>query len=393
MRKSSLDFSSYDAMLPTDQVQKKTERSHEENQERAYIAASRRTDRSLEARVQSARMASEIHKKRTGKGFRISEEIVLKEEMYEEEDDDLPRSYRLLGPSMQTSSPDMNHRVEAYLSNKFAMSAMLARTNEEWRQNEINKLFAQSFPNIGGRNGNSNGDRHGSPGSGSDNQVPQHTMTQAQQAQRAQLAQQFQHMQQIQQAQQQMQQAQQAQQAQQPVPPQMPSNFAQANQYYNSTYQHNRNQSFSGTPSYGSPTHDDFRQRHHSAETQFTPVPENPQSQTYSNRSMSPVDLGSSRSAFTTELPTEAKMLMGDMDYQSYQNMFAGDACYGSTDVPRANMKLEPDDQLFSPMNDSFDINDIKWDSMAQSTSPMDDWSTFINDGAWDDDQAQLGPQ
>lgn len=36
----------------------------------AYIAASRRSDRGLEARVESARHASEIHKKRTGHGLR-----------------------------------------------------------------------------------------------------------------------------------------------------------------------------------------------------------------------------------------------------------------------------------------------------------------------------------
>ena len=38
----------------------KTERSHEENQERAYVAASRRSDRGIEARIKSARMAAEI---------------------------------------------------------------------------------------------------------------------------------------------------------------------------------------------------------------------------------------------------------------------------------------------------------------------------------------------
>ena len=128
-----------------------SERSHEENQERAYIAASRRADRSIEARVQSAKMASNIHKKRTGKGFRITEEIVIKEEMYEEEDDDLPRSYRLLGPHMQTDSAELNSRVEAYLSNRLTMSALLARTDDTWRENEINRLFAQSFPNLGQR--------------------------------------------------------------------------------------------------------------------------------------------------------------------------------------------------------------------------------------------------
>src|ERR1700712_3878221 len=54
----------------------------------AYIAASRRSDRSLEARMESARRASEIHKRRCGRSFRITEEAVLNEEMYEEEDPD-----------------------------------------------------------------------------------------------------------------------------------------------------------------------------------------------------------------------------------------------------------------------------------------------------------------
>jgi len=61
-------------------------RTHGENQERAYIAASRRTDRSMEARMESARRASDLHQKRTGKRLRITEKIVQMEEMYEEED-------------------------------------------------------------------------------------------------------------------------------------------------------------------------------------------------------------------------------------------------------------------------------------------------------------------
>ncbi|XXH02005.1 hypothetical protein Hte_008370 [Hypoxylon texense] len=117
----------------------KTERSHEENQERAYIAASRRADRSLEARVQSARQASEIHRRRTGRGLKVSEEIVLKEEMYEEEEDDLPRHYRYLTSHLQTNSPDMNNRVNAYITTQTAMATMA-------RYNEVNRLFSESFP-------------------------------------------------------------------------------------------------------------------------------------------------------------------------------------------------------------------------------------------------------
>ncbi|CAG8603365.1 2614_t:CDS:2, partial [Gigaspora rosea] len=58
----------------------------EKNQERAYIAASHRGDRSMEARIESARKASEIHKKRTGKALRITPEDVRNEEMYQEID-------------------------------------------------------------------------------------------------------------------------------------------------------------------------------------------------------------------------------------------------------------------------------------------------------------------
>ena len=116
-----------------------TERSHEENQERAYIAASRRADRSLEARVQSARMASEIHRRRTGRGLKVTEEIVVKEEMYEEEEDDLPRQYKYLTAHLQTNSPAMNNRVNAYITTQAAMATMA-------RYNEVNRLFSESFP-------------------------------------------------------------------------------------------------------------------------------------------------------------------------------------------------------------------------------------------------------
>jgi hypothetical protein len=84
-------------------------------------------------------MASEIHKKRTGKGFKISEEIVMKEEMYEEEDDDLPRQYRALAAHLHTSSPEMNNRLTAYLTNRVAMASLA-------RQQEVNRMFAEQFP-------------------------------------------------------------------------------------------------------------------------------------------------------------------------------------------------------------------------------------------------------
>lgn len=117
----------------------KTERTHEENQERAYIAASRRSDRSLEARVESARRASEIHKRRTGRSLRVTEQDVVNEEMYEEEDDDLPMQYRRLTAHLQTGSVDFNRRLAAYLTNQVAMRSAMDRM--------INNSYAQQYPN------------------------------------------------------------------------------------------------------------------------------------------------------------------------------------------------------------------------------------------------------
>ncbi|KAF2229136.1 hypothetical protein EV356DRAFT_22246 [Viridothelium virens] len=116
----------------------KTERTHEENQERAYIAASRRSDRSLEARVESARRASEIHKRRTGRSLRVTEQDVVNEEMYEEEDDDLPMQYRRLTAHLQTGSADFNRRLAAYLTNHVAMRSALDQA--------ITSSYAQQYP-------------------------------------------------------------------------------------------------------------------------------------------------------------------------------------------------------------------------------------------------------
>ncbi|KAG9230306.1 hypothetical protein BJ875DRAFT_445157 [Amylocarpus encephaloides] len=119
----------------------KTERTHEENQERAYIAASRRSDRSLEARVESARRASEIHKRRTGRSLRVTEQDVINEEMYEEEDDDLPAQYRRLTAHLQTGSADFNRRLSAYLTNHVAMRSVIEQA--------VNNSYAQQYGGMG----------------------------------------------------------------------------------------------------------------------------------------------------------------------------------------------------------------------------------------------------
>ena len=51
----------------------RTERSQEENQERAFIAASRRQDRDFKQRLESLQKASELHFARTGKRFEVTQ--------------------------------------------------------------------------------------------------------------------------------------------------------------------------------------------------------------------------------------------------------------------------------------------------------------------------------
>lgn len=115
------------------------ERTREENQERlvnrhrrvsskpeltlpmAYIAASRRSDRGLGAGLESARRASEIHQKRTGRALRVTEADVLDDEMYEEINA-LPAEYRRLNAHLQMQTPrvDFDRRLLSYLSTQVA---------------------------------------------------------------------------------------------------------------------------------------------------------------------------------------------------------------------------------------------------------------------------------
>lgn len=108
---------------------------------RAYIAASRRSDRSLEARIESARRASEIHKRRTGRSLRVTEADVINEEMYEEEDDDLPMQYRRLTAHLQTQNADFDRRLAAYLTNHVAMRSALGQAvSDAWQNNQFNNI-------------------------------------------------------------------------------------------------------------------------------------------------------------------------------------------------------------------------------------------------------------
>lgn len=125
-----------------------TQRSHEQNQERAFIAASRRGDRGIEARLQSARRASEVHELRTGKRLCVSEAIVLKEEMYEEVEEGFPRSYQLRGPHRRTKTVEMNSQVGAHPKDSATMAESLSGQDQDSHENEVNHEFAQYFPEL-----------------------------------------------------------------------------------------------------------------------------------------------------------------------------------------------------------------------------------------------------
>lgn len=84
------------------------------------MAASRRSDRGLEARMESARRASAIHEKRTGRALRITEADIINEEMYGEIND-LPTEYHRLNAYLHTQSAEFDRRLLAYLSCQMAM--------------------------------------------------------------------------------------------------------------------------------------------------------------------------------------------------------------------------------------------------------------------------------
>jgi hypothetical protein len=94
-------------------------------------------------------------------------------------------------------------------------------------------------------------------------------------------------------------------------------------------------------------------------------------------------------SAFTTELPAEAKMLMGGVDMtQTFpQNLYGQEwmnqGPYYDAEIPRA-VKLEEVEH--DPYPDLFDNTapPMKWDPMTQAANPVDDsWESFIDDNAW----------
>jgi hypothetical protein len=114
----------------------------------AYIAASRRSDRSLEARIESARRASEIHKKRTGRALRVTEQDVINEEMYEEEDDDLPTQYQRLNAHLHTTSVMFNKKLHDYIATQHGVRNMFM--SQYQNQGPAYSQYGQQYPANGG---------------------------------------------------------------------------------------------------------------------------------------------------------------------------------------------------------------------------------------------------
>ncbi|KAJ2904577.1 hypothetical protein MKZ38_007776 [Zalerion maritima] len=102
----------------------------QKNCERAFTAASRRSDRDIDARYQSALTASDMHFLRTSKYLRVTRNMVMNEEMYEEEDNH---------PRLWTS----NLRQDS--------DPRMAALNQQYQK--IDMQFQAAFPGFGSTRG------------------------------------------------------------------------------------------------------------------------------------------------------------------------------------------------------------------------------------------------
>lgn len=110
----------------------------------AYIAASRRSDRSIEARLESARRASEIHKRRCGRGLKVTEEAVMNEEMYEEEDPDYEQRVSRLRMVMNT--PNYPYAAYSPMQQYYPVNMPMPPTNNN--QDGINQDVTPGTPGL-----------------------------------------------------------------------------------------------------------------------------------------------------------------------------------------------------------------------------------------------------
>ena len=104
--------------------------------------------------MESAKRASEIHKKRTGRYYRITEETVINEQMYEEEDD-TPR-YRLAA-NLHLPNTLLQQRAQALMSIQMehrrllgqAVNSTLQHSAQFGNQSQFVSLGMMSMPQYG----------------------------------------------------------------------------------------------------------------------------------------------------------------------------------------------------------------------------------------------------
>lgn len=288
----------------------------------------------------------------------------MKEEMYEEEDDDFPRSYRLLKSNMQTSNAELNARVDAYLTNRVAMSQLLSATEADWRNNEINQTFAQFFPQAQ-RQAQSMSHRWSTPGY----PVPQ----------------------------------QQGNCVSSPMEQHFDPNFQPVNYAQHSNRHDERSHSMSGL----SPT--ESRTDAPLSPPALTPGsgshPETPQSRcasTFGNvQQPSMMDFSHEGSAFTTELPAEAKMLLGGMGmndtfspslYGEPPNWGAQQSfAYGEDTkyFKEEETELGVGGEKYPDVLDTMNWGNGDFNTPTKNYTEEPSWDTFINDTAWGTEQQQ----
>lgn len=92
-------------------------------------------------------MASQIHKRRTGKSLCITEQAVVSEQMYEERDD----ATHLLHDPLKPRNHAFRRRTRYSLdldSIATTHEVSTKRPTDDWHHNMVNTLFARAFPQI-----------------------------------------------------------------------------------------------------------------------------------------------------------------------------------------------------------------------------------------------------
>lgn len=94
--------------------------------------------------MESARHASAIHERRTGRVFRVTEPDLINEAMYEEIND-LPAGYRRLNANLQIESVDFDRRLLAYLSSQIATRQAVS---DRWRNEQSHSDTYAMIPSM-----------------------------------------------------------------------------------------------------------------------------------------------------------------------------------------------------------------------------------------------------